>query len=158
MPKTYREPNTKRIRDGRTVEFENTLALSEHANRKRRHILGVDGLEPVSSTRIDGLAHVNTRHLERHVKMRTHRTVLEGPFGFHAGERKSAGSVKGKVGDERAVAHDELGLIAAWFPSEINMHADMSVARVTYVGRCGRVSLRITWTRATDVPGRRTRW
>lgn len=32
------------------------------------------------------------------------------------------------------MAHDELGLVAAWFPSEIDVHADVSVDRRVHWG------------------------
>ena len=61
----------------------------------------------------------------------THRTTPERPFSLDPGERETTGSVERKVGHERAVAHYEFGFVAAWAPSEVDVHADVSVRRAT---------------------------
>ena len=38
--------------------------------------------------------------------------------------------VKWEVAHKRAVPHHELGFVAAGFPSEVEMHTDMSVRRM----------------------------
>jgi hypothetical protein len=55
---------------------------------------------------------------------------MERPLGLDPGERETAGSVERKVAYERAVAHDEFGFVAAWVPSEVEVHADVSAWRV----------------------------